>query len=99
MIAIERRARDGFDRVFIGFEIALGVFARARSFAQHVEARGEATIFIARCPLQRFIYGAAHDESLAHDPHGAAHGGTDEGLARARQQLPNAGRLGVLTDQ
>ena len=81
------------DRAVIRFEIAACVLVRARAFAQHVEAGGEALAVAVAHAGDGFVDGAAHHEGLAHQPHRRAHRLTHERFATARDQPAEHPRL------
>jgi hypothetical protein len=98
MLAL-RHLADGADRFLVGAEIALRVGKGARRLAEHVEARGEAGIFLFLHPPDRFVDGPAHDEDLAHQLHRRADRLPHERLADPADQALERARLLGLADQ
>ena len=77
---------DGADGVAVGREIAVGVGLGERGLAQHVERIQVLGLLALAAAVQRFGNGAAHDELVAHDAHGLAHGQADGRLAGPAHQ-------------
>ena len=65
----------------------MGILAGQRRLAQHVERVSILAIVAALGALHRLRDRATHDELVAHDLHGLAHGATDDGLSGPGNQL------------
>ena len=77
---------DGADGVAVGPEIAVGVGLGEGRLAQHVERIQVLGLFALAAALERLGDRAAHDELVAHDLHGLAHGQADGRLAGPAHQ-------------
>ena len=91
-VAALRCGAHGLYGLHIGGLIALGIWRRHGAFAQHVEGEAPALAGQRLGGFKRFLDRPPKDELLAHDAHGLLHGGADDRLAGARDQLLERGK-------
>ena len=83
------------DRIAVSLHVARGIGFSKRRLAQHVVGIAVGCIVLLRGAILRFLDGAAHDELMAHDAHGLAHGQADHRLAGApHQSAQGTGEIG-----
>ena len=74
------------NRIAVGLHIALGIGLGQRGFAEHVVGIAVGRVGLLGRAILSFLDCAAHDELMAHDAHGLAHGQTDHRFAGTTNQ-------------